>query len=305
MLPVYLIHWNAADRCASALSCLLKSAGATPVAVTVIDNGGTDGVALADRVPAGVRVITAGRNVGFTGGANLALADWRARFPESEFCLLGAHDLHVSGECIERLLVAARQNPDFGLLGPALRGPKGYGIGVWNGHGAGLRPVQYNSGLVEGDWISGACMLVRREAVRVVGGFDERLHSYCEDIDLGLRMKAAGWKVGVVTDADAWELGSVSQSADSWIEANTLIVAAKHGGVGGMVRSALVLSQWTARSLIGGAALWRPVARRRESRRFLGRHLSAIGLLMRRWRILVEVVCSERPARAAEQVCPR
>lgn len=50
-------------------------------------------------------------------------------------------------------------------------------------------------------WLVGAFLLLRTEAFRDIGGFDERFHLYCEDVDLGLRLRAFGWRIKRVENA--------------------------------------------------------------------------------------------------------
>jgi GT2 family glycosyltransferase len=62
-----------------------------------------------------------------------------------------------------------------------------------------LKPEGGHRGRV--DWVCGAAMMVRREAWSGAGGFDERFRFYCQDLDLCLRVQAAGWTVEVVWGA--------------------------------------------------------------------------------------------------------
>jgi N-acetylglucosaminyl-diphospho-decaprenol L-rhamnosyltransferase len=60
------------------------------------------------------------------------------------------------------------------------------------------------------DWVSGACLLVRRDAFNQVGGFDERYFLYWEDADLCRRLRNAGWSIGFRPDARVVHAGARS-----------------------------------------------------------------------------------------------
>jgi GT2 family glycosyltransferase len=67
---------------------------------------------------------------------------------------------------------------------------------------------------IEVDWVSGACMLARREALVQVGGFDERYFLYWEDADLCRRLRGRGYQVRYVPGACAiHRVGQSSRSA--------------------------------------------------------------------------------------------
>jgi hypothetical protein len=71
------------------------------------------------------------------------------------------------------------------------------------------------------DWLSGCFLMVRREAIRAVGGFDEGYGKYFEDVDLCLRMSRAGWRVMYHGAASCYHLERRASrnlcSADAWI----------------------------------------------------------------------------------------
>jgi hypothetical protein len=62
------------------------------------------------------------------------------------------------------------------------------------------------------DWLLGACMLIRREALAESGGFDKNYFFYWEDADLCLRLQKLGWEVRFEPSAEAVHLGGASSS---------------------------------------------------------------------------------------------
>jgi GT2 family glycosyltransferase len=286
-LPVYLVHWNAPEWCASSARSLLQSEGVR-VDLTVIDNGQDAGAPLEELLPENVRILRTKENVGYAGGANLALEDWRGRYPESELCLIGSHDLHVQTQALRKLLGTATAESQYGVLGPAILSPFQSSGGYWNGWRGGQFSLDGVRGVVDRNWISGTCMVLRRACVESVGGFDESFGSYVEDLDFCLRAKDAGWKVGVLTDAAVWGLGSTSRNAGPSMLANRAILAAKRGELASApLRVAVdlgLLGLGTLGASLGAWVFWGDPKSRRESRaasvahaRELRRTISTLG----------------------------
>lgn len=120
------------------------------------------------------------------------------------------HDVHLRPGALEAWLAAADEAEGYGALGPVLylRGSgdlfsaggmlSRYG-GPYHrrepwGPGEPVRPV---------DWLDGAAILYRAAALEQAGLYDEHLYSYSEDSQLALRLRAAGWRSGVVVGAHA------------------------------------------------------------------------------------------------------
>src|SRR6266508_5049092 len=218
---VYLIHWDRPKWCVAAVGNIKRSLGISP-SITIVNNDLHSGSILSNVLPRDGRILQMPRNIGYAGGANAALADWLGRATDDEVCVLGSHDMHVAPEALRRLMREAAAHTDYGVLSPAQISPVANSGGMWTGKAALLAPeVPSCEGILERDWASGTCLVVRAACARQTGGFDASLHSYMEDVDFCLRAKDAGWRVGVVPSAIAWGLGSASDDAMSMIEANT------------------------------------------------------------------------------------
>ncbi|VTR76184.1 glycosyltransferase family 2 protein [Cellulomonas hominis] len=208
----------------------LAAATTADVDLVLVDNG-TDGV-VADRLAAeaGGRVVRTGENLGYGGGANAG-----ARGATQPWLVVANPDVVWEPGSLDTLLAAAERYPRAGALGPALLNEDGtvypsarelpsltQGVGhavfgkVWPGNPwtRAYQRRQETAGQERpAGWLSGACLLLRREAFEAVGGFDESYFMFFEDVDLGERLALAGWENVYVPSARVVHVGGVSWKA--------------------------------------------------------------------------------------------
>ena len=173
------------------------------VAVVVVDNASQDGSVEAARI-AGAHVIVNRKNEGY-GRANnqgVRAADG------AKWCLITNPDVTVEPDCLTKLVEAARRHPRAAIVVPRLTEPSGrvfeHGTSVLSRVSSGPDLGEAMSGNERAvRFVSGACMLVRRDAFLSVGGFDERIFLFYEDDDLCLRLRKAGFILVMVDDAFA------------------------------------------------------------------------------------------------------
>jgi GT2 family glycosyltransferase len=231
-------NWNGRrwlDGCLTAL--LAQERGFDQI--VVVDNGSTDGSReLLEREWPLVRVVALERNHGFAVAANRGIAaaaeadavalvntdvelaeDWLAR-------TIGALAADERAASVATKMVSLRDPGVLDDCGDVLRRD---GVCEQRGHGR----------ADDGRWdepgeVFGACAgaaLYRRAAVDAVGGFDERLFAYLEDVDLALRLRLAGWRCryepAVARHWGGASSGQLREPVGSWVERNTLLLCAR------------------------------------------------------------------------------
>ncbi|MGH3949844.1 MAG: glycosyltransferase family 2 protein [Pseudonocardiaceae bacterium] len=198
--------------------------------VVLADNGSMDGEPerAADRE--GVHLMPMGGNLGYGTAANQAIA---ALDDSIGWVVVANPDLEWDPDAIDTLLEAGSRWPHGASFGPLIRRLDGSvypsarllpSLGRGMGHAVfgGIWPanpwtrdyLQERAGPSEraADWLSGSCLLLRREAFDSVGGFDARYFMYFEDVDLGDRLGQAGWLNIYVPSAGVMHLGAHSTS---------------------------------------------------------------------------------------------
>ena len=225
-LSIVIVNWNVADLLRECLRSILDAPGTGlledgtilvgPYAaeVFVVDNASSDGSAemVRSAFPQ-VKLIASPTNLGFTGGNNLALQRCQGRY-----VLLLNPDTQIVGDALPAMLDYMEHNPGVGVVGPRLY----YADGT-------LQPSRrrfptmmtafMESSLLQQwfprnrwalryyladvpddivqdvDWVVGACMLVRSEAIERVGLLDQDFFMYSEEMDWCRRMVDDGWRV--------------------------------------------------------------------------------------------------------------
>lgn len=268
-----VVNWNGLDDTRVCLESLRRSE--ERAAVVVVDNGSTDGSA--DAIAAeyrDVELLRSARNLGFAGGNNLGIRSALER--GYEHILLLNNDAAVEPATIGALLAAARDR--VGIVGAALDEPDGVTIGGgridrWTFTSAPVRDPRETP-----DYVSGACMLVRREVFEQVGLFDERYFFYFEDADLCLRARAAGWELAVAPGARVrHRLGATVSRGSSGRSARADELQAEAGGV-------FIARHGGRRAPLALGLRLAGIAAKRLARRQPGRIVPVSRALLRGWK---------------------
>jgi GT2 family glycosyltransferase len=213
-VSVVIVNWNGEaflERCLSSL----MSQTVAPNEIILLDNASSDcSLELVEKFTS-VRVIRQKENAGFARGNNLAIA---SADPNCEWVVLINPDAFADPMWLETLLDAAKIHPEIDVFGsclldasnPALLDGAGdvYHLSglVWRlGHGAVVPAVDDVEEIFSP---CAAAAMYRRSALQAVGGFDEDYFCYVEDVDLGFRLRLAGYRCLHVPSSVVHHVGS-------------------------------------------------------------------------------------------------
>jgi GT2 family glycosyltransferase len=201
-LAIIIVSYNARVDLERCLDSLHQPPPQLTHEIVVVDNQSGDGSAQAARGWPDVRVIEVGSNAGFARANNIGL-----RASSSASVLLLNSDTIVPAGAIDRLVAELDRDPDVAIVGPRLVDGSGraeLSFGRMIGPLTELRQKRLvRSAAVDRltrerrypDWVSGACLLVRRADAEAVGGLDERFFMYTEDVDFCAAVRARGRRV--------------------------------------------------------------------------------------------------------------
>jgi len=210
--------WHLTKKCLERLQA--QTAGHT---VIVVDNASTDGTPNNVRSRfEGVRVVKLDSNRGFSSACNAGV-----RAGAGDVVVLLNNDVECRPDFLERIVSRFRDDKRLGSVSALLLTPSedridSFGLvadSTLAGYPRlqGLPPAAARSATSLPLGPAGAAGAYRRAAWDEVGGLDENVFSYGEDLDLALRLRAAGWSTAAVADAVAIHIGSASAGRrSSW-----------------------------------------------------------------------------------------
>jgi len=228
-VTIVIVCFNARDDLERCLGSLADAPPVIAHEIVLVDNGSTDGgpAAAAARWPA-LRVVTMPENAGFAAGCNVGI-----RAARGDLILLLNSDTIPPEGAVDRLAESLRGRPDVGVVGPRLVDAAGrpelsFGrmIGplrelarkrllsayARNAGWAVRRVERLTAEEGHPDWVSGACLMVRRADAVAAGLLDERFFMYTEDVDFCAAIRALGRRVLFTPDVEVVHLRGRSRS---------------------------------------------------------------------------------------------
>lgn len=252
-VSIIILNWNRKKDTIECLESIEKlQISNYELEIVVVDNASSDGSQKAVeqifkkiiKKNVSCKQIRNTANLGFAAGNNVGMK--YALDSGADYLLVLNNDTEVDKGLINRLLEVANKHPKAGTIAPKIYFAKGFefhkrykkqdlGKIIWyaggdmdwnNVYGSNHGVDEVDKGQFEKtretDFATGACMLLRSEALKDVGLFDEKYFMYLEDADLSQRLKKKGWEVLYTPKTDIWH--KVAQSSDIGSDLNDYFI---------------------------------------------------------------------------------
>ena len=222
-LAIVIVSYNVRDELDACLRSIVGRTAPFATSITVVDNGSTDGtLAMLRERWDSIRVIEAGNNLGFARGNNVGI-----RATPGDYVLLLNPDTVARPGAIATLVRELETHREAAAAGPRLVDEQGepelsfgWAIGPFGELRQKVLGGLYRRGVMpavrrvarwtreagEREWVSGACLLIRRPDLEAVNLLDERYFMYTEDVDLCVRLRARGRTIRFVPAAEVVHL---------------------------------------------------------------------------------------------------
>jgi N-acetylglucosaminyl-diphospho-decaprenol L-rhamnosyltransferase len=212
-LSIIIVNWNVRDLLQQCLHSILADSQTCSLEVIVVDNASTDGsVEMVRTEFPGVRVIVNSDNQGFPFANNQGIA-----IAQGRYVFLLNPDTEVVGDALATMVAFADAHLDVGVVGPQLLNPDGsvqpsrrrlptlataFCESTWLQPYAPRRLLEHyyahdrpDDEIQDVDWVDGASLMARGDAIKQVGLMDEGFFMYSEELDWCRRFREAGWRV--------------------------------------------------------------------------------------------------------------
>lgn len=297
-VSVIIVSWNTSALLTQCLETTRAWAGPLALEIIVVDNASTDdSVSLVRKRFPEVKLLVNTENVGFARANNVGVAAATGRY-----ALLLNSDAFLTEGALPALVALADLHPRVGLIGAHLRNAdgtfqashtafptlwrellllSGLGRALFGAHFPSHGPEE-ELGAQQVDYVEGACLLVRLEAYRAVGGLDEGYFMYSEEVDLCYTLRGAGWEVWYEPSARVTHLGGGSSQnrrpqREGDLYRSRIRFFSKHYGTAQTIILKLLILGFTVVKrvthgvlrLISGGRIGRPVVSLRDLMRLL------------------------------------
>ena len=228
-VSVILLNWNGRKLLEKFLPSVVAHTPSDVAEVVVADNGSTDDsvAMLRERFP-GVRLILLDRNYGFAEGYNRAIEQTAAEYtvllntdvevtPGWLTAPLEELDADPSVAAVQPKLLSRRDRSFFEYAGAAGGWIDRYGYPFCRGRV--LSVVEEDRGQYDAPadifWASGACLFIRTDVYRRVGGLDARFFAHQEEIDLCWRLRSRGYRLRCTPQSVVYHVGGGTLHTES------------------------------------------------------------------------------------------